>query len=290
MLSRFSLLAALLLGSAVAGLSALPAFAEDEAKPATIEQIPGSDHGRVVLTAEAFERLGIETAEVREEPVQRWMMIGGEVEAMSVQPATAASSPGGDAGAPVVVRVPILDEQNQMSGQATLVLSLGKELRGSNDDTDDDEDDVSGSQAAGDRGGGGPAKVYVVPIGATEDAPLLPARPIEPAHPGDSQAQYYQVSQTHSDLQPGQRVFVRVPQPGSGKPEKVVPYSSIIYGLNGDTWVYRAAGERSFERQLIDVEYIEGDLAVLKEGPDLGTKIVTAGAVELLGIEENIGN
>jgi hypothetical protein len=288
---RVSFLAALLMGSIGAGLGSAPALAEDEARPATIEEIPGSDHGRIVLTAEAAERLGIATAEVREEPVQRWMMISGEVEAMSLEPAVATtSSSGGEAEAPVVVRVPLLDNQNQMSGQATLVLSLGKELRGANDDTDDDEDDVSGNHVGGNPAASGPAKVYVVPIGAAEGAPLLPARPIDPARPGDAQAQYYQVSQTHSDLRPGQRVFVRVPQPGSGKRQKVVPYSSIIYDLNGDTWVYENVEALKFERRRIDVEYVEGDLAVLTEGPETGAKIVTSGAVELLGIEENIGN
>jgi hypothetical protein len=287
MLRRFSLLAALVVGSIGSGLGACPAVAEEDVKPATVEEIPGSDQRRIILTKEAAERLGIETAEVREEPVQRWMMISGEVEAMTVQPtiATDSRSSGADAGAPVVVRVPLLDEQNQMSGQATLVISLGKESSVRNDDTDDDEDDVARRQASG-----SPARVYVMPIGSTNGDTLLPAKPIEPASPGDAQAQYYEVSQTHSDLQPGQHVFVRVPQPGSGKRQKVVAYASVIYDVNGDTWVYKSVDALTFERQRIAVEYVEGDLAVLQEGPDIGARIVTNGAAELLGIEENIGN
>jgi len=285
---RSSLLAALLFAGIWAGPCAPPALAEDDAKPATLQEIPGSDHFRIVLTQEALERLGLEIAEVREEPVQRWMMISGEVEAMAVeQPLSAAGASGAGADAPVVIRVPLLDDQNQMSGQATLVLSLGSGSPGASDDNDDDEDDVARHQ---DGAPAAPARVYVVPIGATEGAPLLPAKPIEPARPGDAQAQYYEVNEMHSDLRPGQRVFVRVPQPGSGKREKVVPYSAIIYGLNGETWVYGSVGPLAFERLPIDVEYVEGDLAVLKSGPEIGAKIVVSGATELLGIEENIGN
>ena len=59
------------------------------------------------------------------------------------------------------------------------MISLGKESPSASDDADDDEDDVAGHQASG------PAKVYVMPIGATEGDTLLPAKPIEPAHTGE---------------------------------------------------------------------------------------------------------
>ena len=42
-------------------------------------------------------------------------------------------------------------------------------------------------------------------------------------------------------------------------------------------------------RNRIDVDLIEGCRAVLKEGPAAGTAVVTAGAAELLGIEQKFG-
>ena len=50
-------------------------------EPAKLEEIPGSPLKRVVLTEKAAERLAIATEPVREEPVARWMMANGEVEA-----------------------------------------------------------------------------------------------------------------------------------------------------------------------------------------------------------------
>jgi hypothetical protein len=44
-----------------------------------------------------------------------------------------------------------------------------------------------------------------------------------------------------------------------------------------------------FVRHRIEVEYIEGDRAVLLQGPDTSAKVVTAGAAELFGVEQKFG-
>jgi hypothetical protein len=41
----------------------------------------------------------------------------------------------------------------------------------------------------------------------------------------------------------------------------------------------------TFERQRIGVERVTGDLAVLSEGPPVGTSVVTVGAALLYGAE-----
>mgnify|MGYP001613832666 CR=1 FL=1 len=74
-----------------------------------------------------------------------------------------------------------------------------------------------------------------------------------------------------------------------GSAQLVVPYSSLIYGLNGETWVYTNPEPLTFVRHRIEVDYIEEDLAVLIEGPEVGTKIVTVGVAELYGVETGIG-
>jgi hypothetical protein len=72
--------------------------------------------------------------------------------------------------------------------------------------------------------------------------------------------------------------------------KNVVPYSAIIYDQHGDTWIYTSPAPREFVRHHIEVDYIEGDVAVLSEGPPLGTKVATVGAAELYGTEFEVGH
>ena len=69
-----------------------------------------------------------------------------------------------------------------------------------------------------------------------------------------------------------------------------VPYSSIIYGPEGQTWVYTSPEHRTFVRFTVDVDYIKGDWAVLNVGPPLGTIVATVGAAELYGAEFEMGH
>ena len=69
-----------------------------------------------------------------------------------------------------------------------------------------------------------------------------------------------------------------------------VPYSSIIYGPEGQTWVYISPEPRTFVRYTVDVDYIKGDIAVLNDGPPLGTVVVTVAVAELYGAEFEMGH
>ena len=70
----------------------------------------------------------------------------------------------------------------------------------------------------------------------------------------------------------------------------VVPYASIIYTPNGETWVYTNPKGRTFVRQAIDVDFIEGDHVVLNAGPPLGASVATIGVAELYGAEFGMGH
>jgi hypothetical protein len=74
-----------------------------------------------------------------------------------------------------------------------------------------------------------------------------------------------------------------------GKLRKVVPYAAVFYDLNGKTWVYTNPASLTFVRASISVDYIDGDLAVLLEGPSSGTSVVSVGSPELYGIEFGVG-
>lgn len=76
---------------------------------------------------------------------------------------------------------------------------------------------------------------------------------------------------------------------GGETERKTVPYGAVIYDATGSTWVYTNAEPLVFVRHSITIDDIEGDVAVLREGPPAGTLVVTEGAAELQGIEFGVG-
>jgi hypothetical protein len=71
-----------------------------------------------------------------------------------------------------------------------------------------------------------------------------------------------------------------------GMMRKVVPYAAILYDKEGNTWVYTSTESLAFVRARVTIDYVDGDLAILSDGPALGTTVVTVGAAELFGSEE----
>ena len=62
----------------------------------------------------------------------------------------------------------------------------------------------------------------------------------------------------------------------------------MLYDPNGETWIYTSPKPRTFTRQGITVDSIDGSRAVLSAGPAAGTQTVTVGAQELWGAELGI--
>jgi hypothetical protein len=71
---------------------------------------------------------------------------------------------------------------------------------------------------------------------------------------------------------------------------KVVPYSSLIYDSHGQTWIYTSPSARTFVRHKVEVDHIDGDVAVLKDGPPHGTVVASVGVAELYGTEFKVGH
>jgi len=71
-----------------------------------------------------------------------------------------------------------------------------------------------------------------------------------------------------------------------GVQRRVIPYAAILYDTEGHTWAYTTTESLTFIRAPVTVDYIEGDVAVLSAGPPSGTLVVTVGAAELYGCEE----
>jgi len=68
----------------------------------------------------------------------------------------------------------------------------------------------------------------------------------------------------------------------------VIPYAAVVYDRDGSSWTYAQTGGLTYLRKPITVDFISGDLAVLTKGPAVGTKVVTVGSPELLGVEYDI--
>jgi hypothetical protein len=77
------------------------------------------------------------------------------------------------------------------------------------------------------------------------------------------------------------------PSGGRGSRE-VIPYSAVVYDNDGSTWTYVNTTGRTFARQPIVINAIQGADAILDRGPTIGAPVVTVGAPELLGTEYDI--
>jgi hypothetical protein len=181
----------IILGLAAASIGGTALAAE---KPAKLEPIPGSDLKRVVLTPKAAQRLAIATVEVSEEPVLRWLMVEGKVEAAPTPTdvASAAASPAQAVAA--AARVRLLEDPNQILADpkkmqhSRLIVSL-KEDDDGDDDDDDDADDMTQNQDKAKADDKAKAKerpaVVVLPVGKARTA-RLPATPVRVAGIGDA--------------------------------------------------------------------------------------------------------
>lgn len=76
----------------------------------------------------------------------------------------------------------------------------------------------------------------------------------------------------------------------SDSPRKVVPYAAVIYDPQGQTWIYTSPQPRTFIRYKVDVDYVEGGVAVLKDGPPAGTVIALRALAELYGADFGVGH
>lgn len=253
---RWIILVLVLGGALLAACSGGPAT-PTKVEPARLEDIDGSDFKRVILTEKAAERVGIETAAVRDEQVARTRVVGAQVVSPDTLPVTSGSGAGAGTGL-ALVRVSLnqsdLDKVDR--SQPVRVLSM-------DDDNGEDADDVAGE---------------ALEFGEVEDAD----------EPGDLEgALYYTVSD--ANLAPGQRVRIELPLLSEGTLKQIIPYAAVLYGLEGEAWVYTNPEPLVFVRHPIVIDYIDGDQAVLSEGVPAGTQVVTVGAAELLGAELGVG-
>ena len=74
-----------------------------------------------------------------------------------------------------------------------------------------------------------------------------------------------------------------------GERHKVVPHAAVIWDSSGQAWTYAALEAHVYMRAPIAVLRIDGDAALLSDGPEIGTQVVVVGAPELWGAETGVG-
>ena len=225
--------------------------AMEKVQPSRLEPIEGSDFKRVIMTGKAAERLDIQTVLVLDQKIARQRTVGGRV----VDSLEAGSAKPGT----IRVLASLNESERIMVDWSKPVRVLPLE----DDDEEDFDDDAPGMTAELDEGL------------ADDDSE-------------DDDATYLVVATGEHPMVPGQSVLVAFTLSGSDTQRSVVPYAAVLYGVHGETWVYTNPEPLVFIREPIVIDYIEGDLAVLSEGPEAGTAIVTVGAAELFGTETGV--
>lgn len=87
-----------------------------------------------------------------------------------------------------------------------------------------------------------------------------------------------------------QRLDLQTDQVRDRGGKMVVPFSSLIYDPQGQTWVYTSPQPRTFVRHKVDVEYIKGNLVFLNNGPPIDTTVASVAVAELYGAEFEVGH
>lgn len=280
------------LAAAAFALATAPAFAADQApsessksKVVSFEPIAGSNLKRITLSAKAAERLDIQVGKVSQEVVVRRQVVSGMVlYPQQAAPSKAAPAAVGGFGSPAANPVgsgaglaikTIATRESEVAttvpagGQSVVLVNLSQ---GEFD------------RIAKDR----PARV--LPLYTRDKdvkemtASLSDAAPVQDARRSMLGLHYVLPSSDHG-LAPSTRMRVELQLAGSEEPQKIVPYSAVYYDTKGVPWVYVNTKPLTYERQRITVKRVVGNLAVLSDGPAVGTPVVTVGASLLYGTE-----
>ncbi len=67
-----------------------------------------------------------------------------------------------------------------------------------------------------------------------------------------------------------------------------VPYAALLYDALGQAYTYTSPSRLTYVRQPVTVRSIVHRMALLSDGPPLGTPVVTVGVAELLGVETGV--
>ena len=70
----------------------------------------------------------------------------------------------------------------------------------------------------------------------------------------------------------------------------VMPHSAVIFDADGETFTYTVPEPRTYVRQKIVINHVDGDSVMLSDGPPAGTEVVTVGAALVYGSEFEVAH
>lgn len=120
------------------------------------------------------------------------------------------------------------------------------------------------------------------------DPEALPVAGPPTADPLTSSFDLYYSLPKDADFRPGERVAVTLSY-GEETPALHIPESAIVRDVAGTAWVYVVVGERTYERQRVEVDSVGAHGARLSRGLADRTSVVSVGASELFGVEFGTG-
>ena len=236
-------------------------------------ELQDSSAKRVILESNEESRIGVQTVPIREEKVVRRVIVLGTVED---EPIDNAATDARDLAPAATTEL----AQNDAASLGDVQIRVLLDKNPADDDADDDADQYDDEDDA----------EIMAPGDDDEDETPVRAKRVLVQGAAAPNTLYFKVKSGTQGLQAGQSVGVRLAEPGSNTPKKVVRFSAILYDLTGDTWVYTNPEPSVFVRERVEIERIDKDLAILNTGPAVGTQVVTIGAAELYGAESRAGN
>lgn len=130
-----------------------------------------------------------------------------------------------------------------------------------------------------------PAVVVLIAIGlclaACERKPERPAEIKQPAISAGEASGIYRVRLTAKKVE---EYHIRTAPVREAPGGTVVPQSALLVDHAGAAWIFTNPQPQLFIRQPVKVTSMDGELAVLSEGPPAGTEVVIVGADKLLGL------
>lgn len=128
----------------------------------------------------------------------------------------------------------------------------------------------------------------IQPLGNLSNINVYKAKPVNGPPLSDPNSVtsdlFFDISNPDGFFRTGQKVSISLTKLGSGN-RIVVPWSAIMYDINGGNWVYLRTAPHTYSRRRVEVSDVIDDFAVLARGINKDDEIVTTGAAEIFGTE-----